>query len=279
MEKEVVHKLQKIAVNMRMDLLEMFGCDGMRSGHWGGSSSLCEIMASLYFYKMKYNPENPDWSEKDYIIMSKGHSVPAQYAALAELGCISKDEFKNFKHLGSILTGHPEMDKTPGIEANTGSLGQGLSIGLGIALGNRLNNKDNKVYVIVGDGELNEGQIWEAAMAISAFKLDKIRVIVDCNNLQASGTLNQVMPSGNIRSKWEAFGWQVIEADGHDPESICNVLDEADTIEQPVAILAHTVKGKGLSFAENNAGFHNHTFAPEVMEKAKAEIGAWLEKL
>lgn len=278
MEKEFVQKLQKTAVSMRMDLLEMFGCDGMRSGHWGGSSSICEVMAALYFYKMKYDPQNPDWPERDYLIMSKGHSVPAQYAALTELGCIDRKELKTFKHLGSILTGHPEMDKTPGIEANTGSLGMGLSIGLGISLGKRLDGDSNKVYVIIGDGELDEGQVWEAAMAISAFKLNNIRVIVDCNNVQASGPLEKVMPSGSIRSKWEAFGWHVIDVDGHDIESICGGLDEADTIEQPVVILAHTVKGKGVSFAENNASYHNYVFTPEAMDKAKAEIKEWLEK-
>ncbi len=279
MDVSISRKLQKTAVQMRMDLLEMFGCDGMRSGHWGGSSSLCEIMACLYFYKMNYKPEIPDWEGRDYLIMSKGHSVPAQYAALIEAGFINREEMQHFKCCGSCLSGHPEMDRTPGVEANTGSLGMGLSIGLGVAMGERLNGKDNHVYVILGDGELNEGQVWEAAMAAPAFGLNHLTAIVDCNGFQASGSLAEVMPSGDIRAKWEAFGWNVFEVNGHDVVEICDALDKASLVSGPAVILAHTVKGKGLSFAENSASFHNATFTPEQYEQAVNEIGNWLNRL
>ncbi len=272
------HEMQKTAVRLRLDLLEMFGCDGMRTGHWGGSSSLCEIMTALYWYKMKNDPSDPEWADRDYLIMSKGHSVPAQYAALCERGYFPREELARFKFFGTMLSGHPEMDRTPGVEANTGSLGQGLSVGLGLGLAFRQDNRSNKVYVIVGDGEQNEGQIWEAAMAIAAFGLTNVRVIVDCNGVQSTGPVADVLPNTQIPEKWSSFGWKVFTCDGHNVQEICEALDRMDEADSPAVLLAKTVKGKGVSFTEGLASFHNYAFKPEEYAAAKQELAAWLAK-
>ena len=260
---------------MRHHIVDMIGCDG-KVGHLGGSSSSADIVASLYFYKMTFNPEDVNAKDRDRFLLSKGHAALVQYAALAELGVIAKEELYNVKKCGAMLQGHPDMTKTPGIEANTGSLGMGLSLGLGMALGLRQDKLDSKVYVIVGDGELAEGQIWESAMAAAHYKCNNLVAIIDKNGYQATGAVKERMDSDNPAEKFAAFGWHVLEIDGHNVTEICNALDEADNVkDKPVAIIANTVKGKNVSFAENNVAFHNGSLTPDQFEQAHKEIDSY----
>jgi transketolase len=264
-----VRELKEKAKAIRFNILETIGVN--KKGHLGGSMSSADLVTVLYFYKMKHNPENPDDPDRDRFIFSKGHSVLAQYAALAEAGYFPKSELAKTKTLGSILQGHPEK-YTPGIEANTGSLGQGLSIGLGMALAGKLDNKDYRVYVILGDGELAEGQIWEALAAASFYKVDNLVAIVDHNKLQATGRVRERYNLGDIKTKFSAFGWKTFEIDGHNVEEIMETLDKTDEIKGPSVIIANTVKGKGVSFAENVVGFHNSSLSKEQFEKAREDI-------
>lgn len=270
MKEQLVKDLKEKARIVRTNILKTIGIN--KKGHVGGSMSAADIVTALYFYKMNHDPENPDDPDRDRFIFSKGHSVLAQYAALAEFGYFPKSELKTTKTLGSILQGHPERE-TPGIEANTGSLGQGLSIGLGMALGGKLDGRDYKVYVIVGDGELGEGQIWEAATAASNFKADNLVAIIDHNKLQATGPIKERYDLGDINAKFKAFGWQTFTIDGHNMKEIVDVLDQADGVnDKPVAIIANTVKGKGVSFAENKTGYHNALLSQEQYAQAEADI-------
>ncbi len=242
-------------------------------GHLGGSCSSAEIVAALYFHKMKHDPKNPALPSRDRFLLSKGHAALVQYAALAEAGYFPKEEMKKVKTLGAMLQGHPDMTKTPGIEANTGSLGQGLSIACGMALGLRLDGLPSKVYVLIGDGELAEGQIWEAAMAAAYYKIDNLVAIVDRNRLQATGAICDRFDTNPIAPKWAAFGWEVIAIDGHDVGAIVDALDQADQIKgKPTVIIAETVKGKCISFAENNPAFHNGAMTAEQWEIAKSDL-------
>ena len=242
-------------------------------GHLGGSCSCAEIVAVLYFHKMKTDPVNPGSPERDRFLLSKGHAALVQYAALAEAGYFPKSELKKVKSLGALLQGHPDMTKTPGVEANTGSLGQGLSIASGMALGLKLDGSDRKVYCIIGDGEMAEGQIWEAAMAAANFKIDNIVAIVDRNKLQATGTIVERFNSNPITPKWQAFGWNVIEIDGHDVAAIVEALDQADAVKgKPTVIIAETVKGKCISFAEHKAAFHNGALNAEQFAMAQCDL-------
>lgn len=242
-------------------------------GHLGGSCSAAEIVATLYFHKMKHDPANPKNPERDRFLLSKGHAALVQYAALALAGYFPVGELKKVKSLGGMLQGHPDMTKTPGIEANTGSLGQGLSVANGMALGLRLDGSSRRVYVIVGDGEQAEGQIWEAAMAAANFKIDNLTAIVDCNRLQATGAIAERFDLNPIRPKWEAFGWRAIEADGHDVANLIEALEMAEqTKGKPSVILAQTVKGKCISFAENNAAFHNGMMTAEQCKTALCDL-------
>ena len=266
------------ALAIRSDILTMLPAG--KVGHLGGSSSIAEIITCLYFYKMNINPNKLDDPDRDRLLLSKGHSVLAQYAALSELGIIDKKELKTLKNYGSVLQGHPDMERTPGIEAVTGSLGQGLSVGLGLALGLKMSKSPGRVYVICGDGELSEGQIWEAAMAGSAFKADNLTAIVDLNGIQATGTTEETFPIPDIAEKWKVFGWHVLQVDGHDVSAVQKALGEVCEIKaKPSVIIAHTVKGKGFSFAENRAAFHNgslteeqYAIALEDLEKIKKEV-------
>jgi transketolase len=267
-----IKELEKKAKIVRAGILDCIGVG--KKGHLGGSMSSADLVTALYFYKMKINPDNPNDPERDRFIFSKGHSVLAQYAALAELGYFPKSELKKTKELGSILQGHPEI-KTPGIEANTGSLGQGLSIAVGMALAAKLDHRNYRVYVIVGDGELCEGQIWEAVTCANFYRLDNLVVIVDNNQLMASGPIKERYNIGNIRAKFEVYGWQTWEIDGHNMAEIVQVLDETDQVKcSPCAIIAHTVKGKGVSFAENNYSFHNNSLTEEQYEQARKDIAS-----
>ncbi len=271
MQKRDTDYLNKEAAAIRQGIVEAIGVD--KKGHLGGSMSSADIVAALYFYKMRHWPQEPENPARDRFIFSKGHSVLAQYAALARCGYFAWESLPTVKQLGSFLQGHPEKDRTPGIEANTGSLGQGLSLGLGMVLGGRLDSLDYKVYVIVGDAELAEGQIWEAATAAAFYKASNLVAIVDHNKLQASGVIKDMYDVGNPAEKFAAFGWRVLEIDGHNMDEILDALDAADEPnEQPLAIVAHTVKGKGVSFAEGVPSFHNGAMDQGQYDSALQEI-------
>lgn len=268
---KLIESLKCQAQRLRRDVVISMGV-GV-AGHIGGSNSSADIVAALYFYKMKHKSENPGWRERDRFLLSKGHVGILQYAALAECGYFPVEDLKHTKEIGSYLQGHPDVQKTPGIEAGTGSLGQGLSIGLGMALGQRLDKIESKTYVLVGDGEIAEGQIWEAAMAASAFRADNLVAIVDRNGLQANGRTKERFDTGDIIAKFLSFGWHVIEIDGHDMRQILDALNQADYVKgMPTVIVANTVKGKGVSFAENVVGYHNGMLTEETYRQALKEL-------
>lgn len=269
--KELITELEKKAAALRRNVIVSIGV-GV-AGHIGGSNSAADIVAALYFYKMKHDPKNPKWEDRDRFLLSKGHVAILQYAALAESGYFPVEDLQHTKEIGFYLQGHPDVLKTPGIEAGTGSLGQGLSIGLGMALGLKLDGKPQKVYVLCGDGEMAEGQIWEAAMAASAFKTNNLIAIVDKNNLQANGKIMDRFNTNPLKEKWIGFGWNVLEIDGHNMEEIVLALDQADEEkERPTVIIAHTIKGKGLSFAENVVSYHNGMLTEETYHQALSEL-------
>lgn len=266
-----VRDLEKTALKLREHVVRMIGVG--KAGHLGGSCSLAEIVTALYFHTMRFDPKDISNPDRDRLILSKGHSVLIQYAALIELGVIPLSEREKVKTLAGILQGHPDMEKTPGLEAVTGSLGQGLSIGVGMALALRLDGRPSRVFVIMGDGELAEGQLWEAAMAAARFGLDRITGIVDRNRIQATGPTREVFDIPDIEKKWEAFGWNVLSVNGHDIAAVMDALDRAAGIRgAPTVIVADTVKGKGVSFAENTAAFHNGIMSQEQFDAALAEL-------
>lgn len=269
--KMTVTELKKIAATLRLNIVKMVGVG--QKGHLGGSCSLSEIVSVLYFYKMKHDPKNPKWEDRDRFILSKGHAALIQYAALAETGYFPKAEIENVKKLGAMLQGHPDMTTTPGIEGNTGSLGQGLSMACGMAAGLKVDKKSSKVYCIIGDGEIAEGQIWEAAMTASYYKLDNLVVFLDMNRLMATGPIIERYDTNPLNDKWKAFGWQVYDIDGHNIQEIIDTLEKAESVkDKPKIIIARTIKGKGISFAENNAAFHNGELTKEQFESACAEL-------
>ena len=268
---ELIKDLENKAKTLRRDVVLSIGI-GV-AGHIGGSNSAADLVAALYFHKMKYDPKNPKLEDRDRFLLSKGHVAILQYAALAEAGFFPVADLKTTKEIGSYLQGHPDVRKTPGIEAGTGSLGQGLSIGLGMALGMKADGLDRNVYVLIGDGELAEGQIWEAAMAAGSFKADNLVAIIDRNCLQANGPVEKRLDSNPIIPKWQEFGWNTIEIDGHNMREILTALDEADQVKgQPTVIIANTTKGKGVSFAENVVGYHNGMLTEETYEQALREL-------
>lgn len=267
----LVKRLTRQAALLRLSIVEMLGVG--KVGHIGGSFSLAEIVAVLYFHRMRLDPKNPQMPDRDWFLLSKGHGALIQYAALAELGFYDKAAvYPTLKTLGSPLQGHPDMRKVPGIEASTGSLGQGLSIACGMAAGVRLSGYPSKVYCVTGDGELNEGQIWEAYMAARVHRLSNLRVFIDRNGFQAMGRIADRFDIGDINAKLAAFGAAVYEADGHDVAALLDALDLADREAQdgPAVIIAHTVKGKGLPFTENNPAFHNGQFTRAQYDEAVA---------
>ena len=262
-----IKELEKIALKLREDIITSLQEAG--SGHTGGSLSIVELLVGLYCYKMRHNPKKPDWDKRDRFILSKGHGCPALYAILAHCGYIQRKELLTLRKIGSRLQGHPQRDVSIGVEASTGSLGQGLSIANGIALAAKLDKKDIRVYCLMGDGEIQEGQIWEAAMSASFYKLDNICGIVDWNKLQIDGWVKEVMSLEPLREKWQSFGWNVIEIDGHNLKEIMDAYDKAEKIKgKPTVILAHTIKGKGVSFMEHQIGWHG--IAPKKEEARKA---------
>ncbi len=271
--------LSQLATHIRRDVVEMLGGEG-HVGHLGGSCSSADIVAVLFGHRMRHDPKNPKWEGRDKLIFSKGHACIAQYAALCEYGYFDRAELPKLKSFGSMLQGHPDRNKTPGIEANTGSLGQGLSICNGMALAAKLDQKDTRIYCIIGDGELAEGQIWEAAMTAVVYKLDNLVAIVDRNRLQAMGAVADRFDTNPLAEKWAGFGWNVIDIDGHDIDQIEAAFDKAEATKgKPTVIIAQTVKGKGVSFAENVVGFHNGALTPEQYVQACKELDDRLEML
>lgn len=266
-------RLEHAAREIRKDIVTMIGVG--KAGHLGGSCSLADITAVLYFHKMKHDASNPSMKDRDRFLLSKGHAAIVQYAALMECGYFDKEaSIHTLKKLGSHLQGHPDMRKLVGIEGNTGSLGQGVSLAAGMAAGLKVDGIDSKVYVAVGDGELAEGQLWEAFMSASNFKLDNLRVIIDRNGLQATGKTTERFNIGSLEDKMKAFGFEVFVINGHDMDEIADAFDQADTVSgKPVCIIADTVKGKGIPFAENVAGFHNGTLTQEQYEEALRILG------
>ena len=271
-------ELSKVCRQVRRDIITMTANAG--SGHPGGSLSAVELMTSVFFNHMRVDPSNPHDPDRDRFVLSKGHAAPCYYAVLAAKGFISRDEYANFRQLHSILQGHPDAKKVPGVDASTGSLGQGVSIAVGMALGAKHLGKDTKVFALVGDGESQEGQIWEAYMAAAHYKLDNLTVIIDNNGLQIDGETKDVMPTEPLDKKFESFGWHVIKIDGHDFDQIEAAYKEAEqTKGQPTMILAKTIKGKGVSFMENNAGWHGKAPNDEQWAQAKAELEAKIKEL
>jgi len=266
-----IEELETIARRIRLLIVQMIGVG--KKGHLGGSCSIADIVTALYFSRMKHDPKNPAWDGRDRFLLSKGHAALAQYAALAETGYFPMEELDRLKVLGSILQGHPEINSTPGVEANTGSLGQGLSMACGMAAGLKRDGKPNRVYCIVGDGELAEGQIWEAALTGAFYKLDNLTVFLDKNGIQATGPVVERYDTNPLPEKWKAFGWFVREIDGHDMKEICAALDEANTVQRrPQMIIARTVKGKGVCFAENKAAFHHGEMNQGQYDQACGEL-------
>jgi transketolase len=243
------------------------------SGHPGGSLSAADIITALYFKVMRHDPKNPQWAHRDRFILSKGHAAPVLYAALAESGYLPVPELSTLRRLDSRLQGHTDRNLTPGVEMSAGSLGMGLSFSIGVALAARLDGHNYRTYVLLSDGECEEGQTWEAALSAAHFKLDNLTAIVDCNKIQLSGWTRDIMNLEPLNQKWQAFGWHTIDIDGHDYSQILAAFDEARTREStPTAIIAHTIKGKGVSFMENNVQFHGKAPTPEEAEQALKEL-------
>ncbi|MFA5309849.1 MAG: transketolase [Dehalococcoidales bacterium] len=263
--------LAAVSKRLRRDIVTMIAKAG--SGHPGGSLSAVEIVVSLYWKIMRHKPADPSWSGRDRFILSKGHAAPVLYASLAECGYFAKSELDTLRQMDSILQGHADRTSTPGVEMSSGSLGQGLSFAVGAALAGRLDKAPWRVYALLSDGECDEGQTWEAAMSAAMFKVDNLTAIVDNNGIQLSGFNKDIMELYPFPQKWWCFGWHVMEIDGHDFNQLLNALDVARNFKgQPTAIIAHTVKGKGVSFMENNVDFHGKAPNAEQLEKALKEL-------
>jgi transketolase len=266
-----IRELEEMATTIRCDIINMI--HEANAGHPGGSLSAADIVTALYFRVMDVDPENPNWPDRDRFILSKGHACPVWYAALAERGYYDKTHLMTLRKLDSILQGHADMLKTPGVDMTVGSLGQGFSAGIGMALSGKLRDKDYHVWVVIGDGECQEGAIWEAAMSGAKWKLDNITAIVDKNGLQNDTFVDEVMPVDPLPDKWRAFGWNVIEIDGHDMPRVVEALEEAKKVTGiPTVIIAHTVKGKGVSYMEDSPDWHGVAPCDEEAVVALKEI-------
>lgn len=269
---DITATLEERARSLRVSIVKSL--HKSQSGHTGGSLSAIDIVTVLYFHIMRHDPANPTWEGRDRFVLSKGHAAPAQYVALAEAGYFPKEDLMMLRRLGSHLQGHPDSKGTPGVEVCTGSLGQGLSMANGMAMGLKLDGKGNRVYAMLGDGELQEGQVWEAAMAAAHYKLDNLCAVVDANRLQIDGEVARVMGVAPIADKFRAFGWNVIEIDGHDIGAIIGAFEQARTVDgRPTVIVAGTVKGKGVSFFENKASYHGVTPSDEELPRALECLG------
>ncbi len=271
MEKTEIQELEQEARKVREDIIdEVYYA---KSGHPGGSLSITDILTVLYFKEMNINPENPNWEERDRFVLSKGHCSPALYSCLANRGFFPVEDLKTFRDIHSYLQGHPDKNKVPGVDMTTGSLGQGLSVANGMAIAGKMDKKGYRVYCVLGDGEIEEGQIWEAAMAANKYKLDNLCVIVDNNNLQIDGTIEEVMSSYPIDEKFRSFGFQVININGHDIEEIIKAFEVARNVKgKPTCIIAKTIKGKGVAFMENQAGWHGKAPNEEQYKQAIEEL-------
>jgi transketolase len=266
-----IDEMKDIARKIRRDVLTMIGTAG--SGHPGGSLSAVEILTALYFKVLRHNPSDPHWVDRDRFILSKGHAAPVLYAALCESGYLPQEELCTLRKIDSRLQGHPECTLTPGVEMSAGALGQGLSFGIGVALTGRLDGRDYYTYVLLGDGECDEGQVWEAAMAAAHFKLDKLIAIVDNNGIQIDGWNKDVMNLEPLNEKWRSFNWEVIETNGNDIARVVEAFEKAGRVRgKPCVIIAHTVKGEGVSFMENNPDFHGKAPSAEELKKALKEL-------
>ncbi len=278
MDASIRKQLEITACKVRMGVIE--GVYNAKSGHPGGSLSISDLLTYLYFAKLNVDPKNPKMPERDRVVLSKGHCAPALYSVLSQRGFFSADELKKLRHIGAMLQGHPDMKGTPGVDMSTGSLGQGISAACGMALGGKLSCANYKVYAVLGDGEIEEGQVWEAAMFAAHNKLDNLVAIVDNNGLQIDGKITDVCSPMPITDKFEAFGWHVITMNAHDFDDIERAFDEAEKINgKPVAIIQTSTKGKGVSFMENQVGWHGAAPNAEQYEQAMSELNAQLKAL
>jgi len=268
---QALQKAKAVAKNMRKNILTM--THRAQGGHPGGCLSATDILAVMYTSYMRIDPKNPKWSGRDYFFLSKGHAVPAQYAVLIEMGFLAPEEMEDFRKMEGRLPAYPSCEVTPGIDMSSGSLGQGLSVANGTALAARINETDQRAYVMLGDGELHEGQVWEAMMTAAHFKLHNVCAIVDYNKLQLDGSIDEVKTLGDLRAKWDSFGWHTIEIDGHDYEQIYKAFAEASAFKEgPTVIIAHTTKGKGVSFMEGEVGWHCAFPSDAQLEIAMKEL-------
>lgn len=271
-------RLEAIACRLRMGIIE--GTYNAKSGHPGGSLSSADLLTYLYFKELDVRPDEPDWPDRDRFVLSKGHAAPVLYAALAERGFFPAEELKHLRHVGSMLQGHPSMKSTPGVDMSTGSLGQGVSTAVGMALAGKIGRKDYRVYALCGDGEIQEGQVWEAMMSAAHFDLDNFVVIIDFNRLQIDGRVTDVMNPEPLDKKLEAFGFFTQVVDGHDFDELESAFDKASLVKgRPSAIIMNTVKGRGVSFMEDNAGWHGKGPNAEEYERAMNELKARLARI
>ena len=268
---KLILELTEKAINLRIQVIKMIY--NAKSGHPGGSLSAADIVTALYFHHLSVDPTRPQWPGRDRFILSKGHAAPLLYAALAERGFFPKRELNTLRSIGSILQGHPDMRKTPGVEMTTGYLGHGLSVGVGMALGAKLDRKSYRIYVLLGDGEIDAGFNWEAALAANKYHLDNLTAILDLNGVQLDGPTNEIMPLEPVVDKWRSFNWHIIEIDGHNIKQILEALDETKHLHsKPSIIIAHTIKGKGVSFMENKSAWHGRAPIKEEFEIALKEL-------
>jgi len=269
---EKIKIIEDFALNIRKNILEMALAAGASSSHFGGALSITEIISVLFSDQMKIKKDNPKYEGRDRFILSKGHACLAYYAALSEVGYISKEELKTFEKDDSNLLGHPVINRDLGIDFSNGSLGMGLALGIGVALALKKRKKDINVYVVLGDGECNEGSVWEAAMAAPNFKLNNLYAIIDKNNFQQTGSNEDIMDNPNLKEKWSSFGWNTKEVDGHNINELLSFFEEGRTIDKPKALIANTIKGKGFSFSENNNEWHHSVLTKSLYEKGLQEL-------
>jgi transketolase len=272
-----IAELERWATVLRLDCVRMLAV--AKSGHLDSSLSAADIVTALYYRVLRHDPENPDWPARDRFVLCKGHAAPIQYAALAQHGYFPLEELMGLRQIGAQLQGHPDMQRTPGVEVSTGSLGQGLSMCVGIALGLRLDGLDDTAHVfgVLSDGDCQEGQTWEAATAAVHFGVSNLTAVVDYNHLQTDGTTEEVMDIGDVRAKFEAFGWDTVEIDGHDMKQVTEALERSRTLDRPAAIVAQTKKGKGVAAMEDRFGFHGKPPTPEMAAEALEELMATLD--
>jgi transketolase len=277
-EQPSIAELERYATVLRINCVRMLAV--AKSGHLDSSLSAADIVTALYYRVLRHDPKNPAWPERDRFVLSKGHAAPIQYAALAEHGYFPHKDLMGLRQIGSHLQGHPDMTRTPGIEVSTGSLGQGLSMAVGICLALRLDglHETAQAFVVMSDGDIQEGESWEGAAAAAHYKVPNLTAIVDYNHLQTDGTTEEVMDTGNVRAKFEAFGWDSIEIDGHEMGAIVEALERSRTLRKPAAIVCQTKKGRGVSFMEDRFGFHGKPPSQEQAEEAMEELEARLEQ-